>query len=132
MLVVAVAVRDPYGRLLLQQALPHKRHGGLWEFPGGKVERGETPRFAACRELLEELGIDLDHECLTPAGFAEESGEGGCPGLVLFLYNCPAWHGNPEAREGQQWGWFTPLEAAGLAMPPMDRELLVRLCPEVR
>ncbi|WP_082553618.1 NUDIX domain-containing protein [Altererythrobacter sp. Root672] len=131
-LVVAAAIRDSSGRLLLQQALPHKRHGGLWEFPGGKLESGETPRFAVCREVLEELGISLHLESLSPAGFAEEAAESGRPGLVLFLYNCPDWHGDPDGKDGQQWGWFTPSEAVALAMPPMDRELLEGLCPEVR
>lgn len=130
--VVAAAIRDHSNRLLLQQALPHKRHGGLWEFPGGKIEEGETPRFALCREVMEELGIDLDGQRMTTAGFAEEAPEAGRPGLVLFLYNCPAWQGKPDAREGQQWNWFTPEEAATLAMPPMDRRLLEGLCPEVR
>jgi len=125
--VVAAAVRDGAGRLLLQQGLPHKRHAGLWEFPGGKVEVGETPRFALCREVAEELGIELDAEALKPAGFAEEAGEEGRPALVLFLYSSLRWHGEPEAREGQGWGWFTPREAARLPMPVMDRALLASL-----
>jgi len=81
--VVAVALRDAEGRLLLQQALPHKRHAGQWEFPGGKVENGETPRFALCREVAEELGIELAESELEPAGFAEEAGD---PALVLMLH----------------------------------------------
>src|SRR5687768_11985595 len=75
--VVAAAIRDRAGRLLLQQGLPHKRHAGLWEFPGGKVETGETPRFALCREVAEELGIELEPNSLQPAGFAEEPAEPG-------------------------------------------------------
>jgi 8-oxo-dGTP diphosphatase len=122
--VVAAAIRDGAGRLLLQQGLPHKRHAGLWEFPGGKVEIGETPRFALCREVAEELGIALDANALEPAGFAEEAGEEGRPALVLFLYTSWRWHGEPEAREGQDWGWFTLEEAASLPMPAMDRALL--------
>ena len=126
-LVVAAAIRDRAGRLLLQQGLPHKRHAGLWEFPGGKVETGETPRFALCREVAEELGIALDEDALEPAGFAEEAGTDGRPPLVLILYTSLQWHGEPEAREGQGWGWFTPEEARGLPMPDMDRTLLVPL-----
>ena len=125
--VVAAAIRDGAGRLLLQQCLPHKRHAEQWEFPGGKVETGETPRVALCREVAEELGIELEAEALEPAGFAEEAGADGRPALVLFLYNSPRWHGEPEAREGQGWGWFTPKEAARLPMPAMDRALLASL-----
>jgi 8-oxo-dGTP diphosphatase len=125
--VVAAAIRDPAGRLLLQQGLPHKRHAGLWEFPGGKVENGETPRLALCREVIEELGIELAEESLVPSGFAEEAGVGGRLPLVLFLYTCLQWRGEPEAREGQGWGWFTPEEAAALPMPAMDRALLESL-----
>lgn len=125
--VVAAAIRDDAGRLLLQQALPHKRHAGLWEFPGGKVETGETPRFALCREVSEELGIELVETALEPAGFAEEVGVDGRPPLVLFLYTSLHCRGEPQAREGQSWGWFTPEEAAGLPMPAMDRALLAPL-----
>jgi 8-oxo-dGTP diphosphatase len=126
-LVVAAAIRDRSGRLLLQQGLPHKRHAGLWEFPGGKVETGEIPRFALCREVAEELGIALDEDALEPAGFAEEAGTDGRPPLVLILYTSLQWQGEPEAREGQGWGWFTLEEAGALPMPEMDRALLAPL-----
>jgi 8-oxo-dGTP diphosphatase len=126
-LVVAAAIRDRAGRLLLQQGLPHKRHAGLWEFPGGKVETGETPRLALCREVAEELGLELAEAALKPMGFAEEAGADGRPSLVLFLYTSLQWHGEPQAREGQGWGWFTPEEAAQLPMPAMDRALLAQL-----
>lgn len=125
--VVAAAIRDEAGRVLLQQGLPHKRHAGLWEFPGGKVESGETPRVALCREVAEELGIELEEGALEPAGFAEEAGEEGRPAFVLFLYTCLRWRGEPEAREGQGWGWFSLEEAARLPMPDMDRVLLAPL-----
>jgi 8-oxo-dGTP diphosphatase len=126
-LVVAAAIRDAEGRLLLQRALPGKRHAGQWEFPGGKVEPVETPRFALCREVEEELGVTLMAEALVPAGFADEPPAAGRPGLVLFLYSAGRWHGVPEAREGQHWGWFTPVEAERLDLPPMDRALLAGL-----
>jgi 8-oxo-dGTP diphosphatase len=125
--VVAAAIRDRAGRLLLQQGLPHKHHAGLWEFPGGKVEIGETPRFALCREVAEELGIELVERALEPAGFAEEDGIDGRQPLVLFLYSSLRWRGEPRALEGQGWGWFTPEEAVRLPMPEMDRALLARL-----
>jgi 8-oxo-dGTP diphosphatase len=123
-LVVAAAIFDPEGRLLLQQALPGKRHAGQWEFPGGKVEPLELPRFALCREVREELALGLEPAALKPAGFAEEVAQTGRPGLVLMLYTCVRWSGVPEAREGQRWGWFTPEEAASLPLATMDRALL--------
>lgn len=125
--VVAAAIRDGEGRLLLQQCPAHKRHAGLWEFPGGKVESGETQAVALCREILEELGMRLDPDALEPAGFAEEPAMEGRPGIVLLLYNCRNWQGAPQALEGQLWGWFSEAEAAELGLPPMDRALLAGL-----
>ena len=125
--VVAAAIFDGEGRVLLQQCLPQKRHAGRWEFPGGKVENGETPRFALCREVAEELAIELSPEALEPAGFADEPGVDGAPALVLFLYSCTKWQGSPTGMEGQQWGWFALAEAGELELPPMDRALLGRL-----
>jgi 8-oxo-dGTP diphosphatase len=125
--VVAAAIFDGAGRVLLQQCLPHKRHAGRWEFPGGKVESGETPRFALRREIAEELAIELSAAALEPAGFADEASADGAPTLVLFLYRCAAWHGQPTGLEGQQWGWFSLEEACALDLPPMDRTLLDRL-----
>lgn len=122
--VAAAAIRDRDGRFLLQQRAPGKMHAGLWEFPGGKVENGENPRFALRREVTEELALTLETMAMVPAGFAEEAGETGRPGIVLFLYDCPVWSGEPEAREGQRWGWFSLSEARAMPMPPMDRALL--------
>ena len=122
--VVAAAIRDREGRLLLQQCPPHKPHAGKWEFPGGKVELKEIPRLALCREILEELDLVLQPDALDPAGFAEESSFDGSPALVLLLYTCRSWRGVPKAREGQDWGWFKAGEAAALDLPPMDRTLL--------
>ena len=126
-LVVAAAIRASSGRLLLQQCPAHKRHAGQWEFPGGKVEIEESPRLALCREIAEELDLELDPVGLAPAGFAEELPADGRPGLVLLLYTCWSWRGVPTALEGQAWGWFTPEEAAALDLPPMDRALLAGL-----
>jgi 8-oxo-dGTP diphosphatase len=125
--VVAAAIRDGEGRVLLQERLPGKRHAGLWEFPGGKVETTENPRFALRREVEEELGLRLSEREMMPAGFAEDGADEGCVAIVLFLYECPGWQGEPEGREGQRWGWFTWTEAAALDLPPSDRALLERV-----
>ena len=122
--VAAVALRDGEGRILLQQRPAHKHHGGLWEFPGGKVEPGETPRLAAVRELAEELGIACDPASLSPVTFAEEA-EGRT--IVLILYTCPFPGGEIAAREGQAFGWHSPASAARLPLAPMDRHLLSRI-----
>lgn len=123
-LVVALALYDEEGRLLLQQRLPGKHHGGLWEFPGGKVQGVEKPRFALVREIAEELALDLDPQQLEPAFFAEEAGD---PAVVLILYTSRQAVPQPQAMDGQAWGWFTPQEAFALELAPMDRKLLSRI-----
>lgn len=125
-LVVAVAMLDHEGRLLLQQRPAGKRHGGMWEFPGGKVEANENPRFSLVREVEEELFVRLNVELLTPAGFAEEPRANGDPAIVMLLYTASAWHGEIEPLEAQRWGWFAPAQATALDLPPMDRALLER------
>jgi 8-oxo-dGTP diphosphatase len=111
----------------MQQRPADKAHGGLWEFPGGKVEPGETPRAALVREVNEELAICIDGAALTPACFTETPpGEGG-RAIVILLYSARAWDGDPRAVEGGQCGWFTRSEIAALAMPPLDYALLSRL-----
>lgn len=119
--VVALALSDRNGNWLMQRRPEHKHHGGLWEFPGGKVEPGETPRAALVREIAEELGITIDHAGLTPAAFADD----GLPGTpVILLYTADSWAGGaPCAMEGGAVGWFTPGEIARLACPPLDRNL---------
>jgi len=123
-LVVAAAIVGADGRLLLQRALPGKRHAGQWEFPGGKVEPAENPGQALVREVREELALTLSAVAMEPAGFAEEAAAGDRPGIVLLLYSCARWSGAPEPREGQEWGWFTPQDAARLDLAAMDRRLL--------
>jgi 8-oxo-dGTP diphosphatase len=122
--VVAALIRDEARRMLLQQALPHKPHAGSWEFPGGKVEGHEDPRLALRREVAEELGVAVEIASMTPAGFAEEPAGGARPTIVLFLYDCPCWSGEPRSLEAQAWGWFTCEQAAALALPAIDRALL--------
>ena len=122
--VVALALTDSEGRLLLQQRPAGKHHAGLWEFPGGKVETLENPRFALVREIGEELGLEVDPADLSPALVADDMGERA---IVLFLYTAAKWRGNPEGKEGQEWGWFTSEDAAKLQLAPMDHDLLSRL-----
>ena len=122
--VVALALTDAAGRLLLQQRPAGKHHGGMWEFPGGKVENGENPRLSLVREIAEELGLRLDPADLFPALVADEGGE---KPVVLILYTAANFAGEPAGLEGQQWGWFTRAEAAKLPLAPMDRDMLHRL-----
>ena len=122
--MVALALRDEKGRVLLQQRLSGKHHGGLWEFPGGKVEAAEKPTLALVREIAEELALELDPGQLEPAFFAEEAGD---PAVVLILYTSRQPVPAPQGLEGQAWGWFTLEEPAGLPLAPMDRKLLSRI-----
>ena len=124
--VVALALIDLSGRVLMQKRRPGGRHGGLWEFPGGKQECGESPESALVREIAEELGIALDASALR---FVARSSVPDEP-FVLTLYTARAWRGEPRCLEGEAIGWFTPTAAARLAVPPLDLPLLARL-PEL-
>lgn len=122
LIVVAVALIDGDGRVLVQRRPPGKTMAGLWEFPGGKVEPGETPEAALVRELAEELGIATERACLAPAVFASEPlGDGH---LLLLLYVCRKWQGRPQALEGGALRWVRTIELHGLDMPPADRPLI--------
>ena len=125
LLVTAVALRAENGRILMQRRRQDRIHGGLWEFPGGKVEPGESPEVAIIREIDEELGIALDEMELSPLAFA--SGPADPPvsenPLVILLYTCRKWHGEPECRDGEEIRWFLPEELSSLDMPPLDRPL---------
>src|SRR5690349_21655292 len=118
LLVVAAALIDGEGRVLVQQRPPGKPMAGLWEFPGGKVEPGEVPDAALARELREELGIELDAAALEPLTFASEPLGGRH--LVLLLYTLREWRGVPEPHHATALRWVTPAELRGLEMPPAD------------
>jgi 8-oxo-dGTP diphosphatase len=125
LLVAAVALIDIDGRVLVQQRPEGKSMAGLWEFPGGKIEPGETPEIALIRELKEELGIDTEAACLAPATFASETL--GDRHLLLLLYVCRKWKGIPLALEGGALKWTWPRDLHGLDMPPADRPLVALL-----
>jgi 8-oxo-dGTP diphosphatase len=124
-LVSAVALVDAEGRVLLAQRPAGKAMAGLWEFPGGKVDPGETPETALIRELAEELGIDVAESCLAPFTFASYS----YPEfhLLMPLYVCRKWSGVPVAREGQRLSWVRPARLAEYPMPPADKPLVAML-----
>jgi 8-oxo-dGTP diphosphatase len=124
-LVSAVALVDVDGRVLLAQRPAGKAMAGLWEFPGGKVDPGETPENALIRELAEELGIDVAASCLAPFTFASHS----YPDfhLLMPLYICRKWSGIPMAREGQRLTWVRPARLVDYPMPPADKPLVAML-----
>ena len=122
LVVVAAALVDRDGRLLVQQRPEGLSMAGLWEFPGGKIEPGETPEQALVRELAEELAIDVEQACLAPACFASDMlGERH---LLLLLYVCRKWRGTPVAQHATALRWVRPVELHGLAMPPADKPLI--------
>ena len=120
--VAAVALIDPDGRVLLAQRPAHKEHGGLWEFPGGKLHPGETPETALIRELKEELGIEVPPRCLAPLTFASHSY--ATYHLLMPLYACRNWLGEPEPLEGQNLAWVRKDKLASYPMPPADIPLI--------
>ena len=121
-LVSAVALIDVDGRVLLAQRPAGKSMAGLWEFPGGKVEPGETPEAALIRELDEELGIDTWKSCLAPLTFASHSYEDFH--LLMPLFACRKWDGTPASREGQKLAWVKPNRLRDFPMPPADVPLI--------
>jgi 8-oxo-dGTP diphosphatase len=125
LLVVAAALIDADGRVLLARRPPGKSMAGLWEFPGGKIADGETPEAALVRELKEELGIDLAHACLAPLTFASHR----YPDfhLLMPLYAARNWAGTPAPREGQELAWVWPLKLSDYPMPPADVPLVAML-----
>lgn len=121
-LVVAVALVDGDGRVLLAQRPPGKSMAGLWEFPGGKVNPGETPEAALIRELKEELDIDVTAACLAPLTFASYGYEKFH--LLMPLFVCRRWKGILRGREGQELAWVRPNRMKEYPMPPADEPLI--------
>lgn len=122
LLVVAVALIDTDGRVLIAQRPPGKSLEGLWEFPGGKVDAGERPETALIRELHEELGIGVEEACLAPLTFASHA----YPDfhLLMPLYICRRWKGFVTARENQALKWAFPRDLRAYPMPPADAPLI--------
>ncbi|NNM76521.1 (deoxy)nucleoside triphosphate pyrophosphohydrolase [Sphingomonas sp. ID1715] len=128
--VVAAALIGPDGHILLQQRPPGKSMNGLWEFPGGKVDPGETPEVALARELEEELGITVAPHALFPAAFASEAL--GDRHLLLLLFTTTAWTGVPRALEASEVRWVHVDDMHQLPMPPADLPLVLSLSALLR
>ena len=122
LLVAACALIDADGRVLLAKRPPGRPLEGLWEFPGGKIEQGETPEAALIRELKEELAIDVTEACLAPLTFASHRYE--TFHLLMPLYVCRRWEGTVAPQEGQTVKWVRPAQLAGYPMPPADKPLV--------
>jgi len=121
-LVAAVALIDVDGRVLLAQRPEGKSMAGLWEFPGGKVEPGETPETALIRELQEELAIDTWESCLAPLTFASHGYD--TYHLLMPLFACRKWQGTPRSQEGQALKWVRAADLRDYPMPPADIPLI--------
>ncbi|MGI9502910.1 MAG: (deoxy)nucleoside triphosphate pyrophosphohydrolase [Geminicoccaceae bacterium] len=124
-LVAACALIDPDHRVLIARRPEGKAMAGLWEFPGGKVEPGETPEVCLIRELKEELALDTEESCLAPLTFASHSYEDFH--LLMPLYVCRVWNGIPKPKEGQTLKWVRPNDMADYPMPAADIPLVAFL-----
>lgn len=125
LMVVAAALIDVDGRVLLSQRPEGKAMAGLWEFPGGKIEKGESPEAALIRELDEELGIDTKESCLAPLTFASHDYEDFH--LILMLYACRRWWGVPTPKENNPITWVRSPRLGDYPMPPADKPLIAML-----
>ena len=123
--VVAVALVDVDGRVLLSRRPEDKVMGGLWEFPGGKMERGESPESALIREMKEELGIDTKESCLAPLSFSSHAYDDFH--VLLLLYVCRKWWGVPSSKEDNALAWVRPPRLGDYAMPAADKPLVAML-----
>jgi 8-oxo-dGTP diphosphatase len=124
-LVVAAALIRDDGHIFLQKRPEGKALAGLWEYPGGKVEPGETPEFALMRELKEEIGVAASPADMVPITFASQPAAG--KHMILLLYVLNRWTGEAVAQEGQETGWFTLEQMADLPMPPADLPFIAPL-----
>jgi 8-oxo-dGTP diphosphatase len=132
-LVAACALIDSDNRILLARRPAGKPMEGLWEFPGGKIEEGETPETTLIRELREELGIIVRADCLAPLTFASHHYE--TFHLLMPLYVCRRWEGIVSAKERQELAWVKPQKLRDYPMPPADLPLipaLIELIPSMR
>ena len=125
LVVVAAALIDHDGHVLMQRRPPGKAHADLWEFPGGKVERGETPKRALVRELREELGIEVDVADVIPLSFAVD--HQSVRPMILLLFACCHWRGRVTALDAAALCWDKPANLRRLPMPPLDQPLLEAL-----
>lgn len=125
LLVAAAALIDADGRVLIAKRPEGKSMAGLWEFPGGKVNEGELPETALVRELDEELGIDITETCLAPFTFASHAYDDFH--LLMPLYLCRIWKGQPTPQEGQELKWVQPVRLGDYPMPPADVPLVALL-----
>ena len=121
-IVSAVALIDTDGRVLLARRPDGKKMAGLWEFPGGKIEAGETPEAALIRELGEELDIDTAESCLAPLSFASHAYDDFH--LLMLVYVCRKWKGTPRQMEGNELAWVRPARLRDYEMPPADLPLI--------
>ncbi|MEC8199972.1 MAG: (deoxy)nucleoside triphosphate pyrophosphohydrolase, partial [Pseudomonadota bacterium] len=117
---------DPDGRVLMAKRPEGKKMAGLWEFPGGKVDEGESLEAALIRELKEELDVDTRESCLAAYTFASHEYEDFR--LLMPLYVCRVWKGTPQAQEGQELAWVRPQRMRDYPMPPADEPLIALLC----
>lgn len=124
--VVACALVDADRRVLIAQRPQGKQLAGLWEFPGGKLEEGESPEEALIRELREELGVETQTACLAPLSFASHGYRNFH--LLMPLYVCRKWQGVPEPREHSALKWVRPQKLRDYPMPPADEPLIAPLC----
>ena len=128
--VVAAALTNQAGEILLQRRPEGRQMAGLWEFPGGKVDSGESPESALVRELEEELGVVVEPGNLHPLAFASEPL--GDRNLLLLLYICRTWQGDPKPLESPEIRWLRPEDMSALPMPPADRPLVVALAQKLK
>jgi 8-oxo-dGTP diphosphatase len=120
--VVACALVDSDGRVLVARRPEGKQFAGLWEFPGGKIETGETPEASLIRELKEELGIDTQSACLAPLSFVSHAYDEFH--LLMLLYVCRKWQGTAQPLEAAALKWVRPRDLRNLDMPPADAPLI--------